>query len=341
MQRMIKMSKYYLIVIIVLLSCTAQGTKYMPATDRKYIGILHNVTPGRLNYQVVNINKNFWLSHKQIINSQWQEKIPNRIDTYPAQIRKMICYNNVQLYFISYLYNDGKSSNNVAIDLAIKDVSGSYQYYCNLKEFANINFDLDLAKIIDGILFYAFSDDSEILYAMDIFNGKYDVKQYNHKAGIIKNIWPKIPGGGEYLFTSERNNKTISGLFKITGQHIAEVVEMYDYEIIEYDNHSDSFFCYNRNKLYYKSNDSTGHAINEFMDEGEEVCGIFFPGDDSFLIVTTKTSPDHFSNLFFGSGNLIHHFYYYRMRKQEQKGNYTIKKIKTFNSLWKLEQLIK
>jgi hypothetical protein len=210
-----------------------------------------------------------------------------------------------------------------------------------LKEIPYRDYHLSLAKIINDTLFFAFTDSQEILYAMELDNGKYEVKQYRHQIGIIQNIWLKEQENEEYVFTSERNKETISGIFKIIGQDSIEMAEIFDYKVAGYNTLDGTFvYCNPDSTLSYRNgNDPVGISIKEFMGNGETIYDIFFLEDGSFIIESTKTGPHHFANLLFGSGNLIHYFYYYHM-KEDRHGNLKIKKIRTFGSHWKLEQLI-
>jgi hypothetical protein len=336
------MYKYCIIIVIVFLPYTAQGVGSMHITDQTYIGIFHNVTPGRLSFCTVNINSQLLLDKKQIVNFQWHESIPGRIKTYGVHIEKILYFSKMQFYFITYLYDSEKTENlKSAVDFVIKDASGSFQYY-NLKEFTNINHELSFSKIISNTLFFAFSDNQEILYQMELDSGKYEIKQYNHPLGLLQNIWLKVSGSSEYIFASEKDNKISSGVFRIIEQDSIELVKTYNYEVIGYDIRNSSFLYYNYDNIlsYQNENNSAGYAIKDFMSKEEKIYDVFFLKDDSFLIASTRSGPDHFSNLFFGSGNLMHYFFYYHVTKHEQSGNFIIKKIKTFGSLWKLEQLI-
>jgi hypothetical protein len=176
---------------------------------------------------------------------------------------------------------------------------------------------------------------------MELDNGKYAIKQYNHSIGAIQNIWVKIRGDAEYIFTAEKDEKTVSGILKINGQDGIEIVEIYDYKVVGYSFLDGSSVYYNHDGIlsYQNGTEPASCAIKEFMENGETIYDIFFLEDGSFIIGSTKTGPDYSANLLFGNGNLIHYFYYYHMKKDAQ-GNFKIKKIRTFGPLWKLEQLL-
>jgi hypothetical protein len=326
-----------MIIIIIFIPYIAQGAGSMHTTDQKYMGIFHNVSPGRLNFYIANMDERFLLYQKQIINFQWHENIPDRINTYGVVfIEKILYFHKTQLYFISYLYDDEKK----AKDLVIKNESGSYQHY-NLKESIKGNDRLSFAKIINNTLFFSFSANQETIYMMELDSGSYEVTHYNHQLGVIQNIWLKAQGDTEYTFSSEKDKEIISGVFKIIEQDGIELMEIYDYKVIGYDTRNGSFVYYNQDNIlsHHNANDSAEYIIKEFMGKEEKIYDIFFLEDDSFIIASTRSGPDHFSNLFFGSGNLLYYFYYYHVKKHEQ-GGFIINKIKTFGALWKLEQLI-
>lgn len=315
----------------------------MDVSDQEYTGIFQNITPGRLSFRVANINKHsFSLTQEQIIDEFNGEIIQTHVGAYAIHIRNIFYYDKIQLCFLSYLYPINSMYTNYlrGIDIVIKDGNG-LRYDITLKEFVNRNYDLSFAKIISNLLFFAFSDNQEVLYMMELDSGKYEVKQYNHPVGMIQNIWLKAQGDAEYIFTSEKDKTIISGIFKIIEQDGLELMEIYDYKVVGYNSLNGSSFYYNRNNilLYRRINNSTDYIIKEFIGKGETIYDVFFLEDDSFIIGSTRIGPDHFGNLLFGSGHLIYYFYYYHLRQNEQ-GNLVIKKIKTFGSLWKLEHLI-
>jgi hypothetical protein len=336
------MYKYCIIIALICFPYTVQGAGSVHTAAQTQIGIFRNATPGRLGFRTAKINRKFLLNQKQIINFQWHESIPNRINTYGVHIEKIFYFNKMQFFFITYLYNSGKIGNlKSAVDFVIKDEFGSYQYH-NLKEFTNINCKLSFAKIVNNTLFFAFSENQETVYMMELDSGMYGVVQYNHQAGVIQNIWLKAQGDAEYIFTSEKDKEIISGIFKITEEDSIELMEIYSYKVMGYDTRNGSLFYYNQDNIlsYQNRNNSAGYAINEFMGKEERIYDVFFLEDDSFIIASTRSAPDRLSNLFFGNENLMHYFYYYHVTKHEQNGSFLIDKIKTFGSLWKLEQLM-
>jgi hypothetical protein len=314
----------------------------MNTVDKKYMGIFHNVTPGRLDFCLADINSKFMLTKKQTISFQWHENIPDHLNTYGAYIRNILYYSGTYFYFISYLYDHTETGYlKTAIDIVVKNSTGVYQYY-SLKDYLNKNIDLVFAKVVNNILFFSFSDNSEILYAMELGSSKYVIKQYNHQAGLIQNIWLKTWGNFEYIFTSKKGKEIVSGVLKITEQQTIDIIEIYDFKVAGYNTCSGFYVYYNQNNIltYQNINNLNSYVIKEFISKEEEISDIFFLEDDSFIIVSTTSVQDYFANIFFGSGNLKYYFYYYHVKKHEQDNNFIIKKLKNIKAFWRLEQLI-
>jgi hypothetical protein len=313
--------------------------------NQRYKGIFHNITPGRLRFRIADINeRSFSLKHERIIDFN-NESIQSHAEAYSVTIRNILYYAKKQLVLTSYLYNvpvtGGGHKMWKGIDIVIKDAHGLRQYF-TLKESENINVNLSFTKIINNVLFFAFSDNEEILCMMELDSGKYGIKQYNHQAGAIQNIWLKNHEDVEYIYTSKKDTGIISGIFKISG-HNVDLAEIYERKIVGYDTFNGHSFYYNHDDVltYRCKNDSVGYAVKKFMGKEETVYDIFCLEDGSFIIGSTKTGPDYIANFLFGEGNLMYYFYYYHAQMNEQGDNFIIKKMRTFGSrLWKLEQLV-
>jgi hypothetical protein len=336
------MYKYRIFIVVFCFPYMAQGAGHTDMADQSYTGIFHNITPGRLGFYIADINeRSFSAKQKEVIEEFNTESIQSHTEAYAVHILKILFYNDKQLFFMSYSYQDTYTRFWKGIDIVIKERSG-LRYDLTLKEFRDRDYDLSFAKLINATLFFTFSDNNEILYAMKFDGEGYEVTQYNHRAGLIKNIWLKSRENTEYIFTSEKDGAIVSGVFKITGEENIEIVELYDYNITGYNTIGSSFLYYDQsgNVLYRNGNDPADYTMKAFMGEGEKIYDVFFLEDDSFIITTTVTGPDRFANMFFGSGNIIHYFYYYHVKKHAQNGEIIIKKIRTFGNLWRLEQLI-
>jgi hypothetical protein len=335
------MHKYWIFIIIFYFPYIAHGAGYTDMVDQKYTGIFHNVTPGRLNFRVAGINKHsFSLEQREIIEEFNSESIQSHNGAYAVHIRNILYYNDKQIFFIVYSYKDTYDIFWKGIDIVIKEGLG-LRYDFTLKEFRDRDCNLSFTKIINTTLFFTFSDTLEI-YAMELDSGRYEIKQYNHNIGQIQNIWLKTQGDSEYIFTSKKDGKIISGIFKINEQNIIELVEVYTYQVFGYEITSATYIYINQDNIlsYRTGNNSSACEIKEFIGEGEKIYNIFFLEDNSFIVASTATGSDRFANIFFGSGNLMYYFYYYHVKKHSQSGNFIIKKIESFGNLWKLEQLI-
>jgi hypothetical protein len=332
---------------MVFIPCFIYGKGSMNTGGQKYTGIFHNITPGRIGFRTVSLSDNFYLNQVQTIDAHQQDgSIRSHAGTYSVNVQKILYYDNKHLFFILYLYevpaiNGAYTVTRKGIDVLIKD-EHNFSQYITLKEFDSINSGLSFAKTINNKLFFSFSDNHETVYTMELGSGKHEISQYSHPAGEIQNIWLKAQGGTEYIFTLKTDERVISGIFKITGQDNIEPKEIYNYQVVGYDTPNNSFFYYNHDNIlsYRNGNDLADYTIGKFMGRGETLYDIFFLEDGSFILASTKNTPDHISDFFFGRGNQMHYFYYYHAKKHKQSGNFIIKKIRSFGGLWKLEQLI-
>jgi hypothetical protein len=334
-----------MIAIIICLAYIACGAGKIQMAGQDYMGIFHNISSGRLGFYIASISgPSFSLKEKQIIKFN-DMSIQTHAAAYSVTIQKILRYDKKELVLISYLYKAPAPGTNhtitwKGIDIAITDKYGFRRDF-TLKESKNINDNLSFAKVISGALFFTISDNTGVIHTMDLNDEKYEIRQYNHQAGLIQNIWLKNGGDGEYIFTSEKDKNFISGIFKITGQGGAEIMEIYNHNmVVGYDTSTGSFFYYNQSNDLLYQNDLTQYAVKEFIGKEEKIYDVFFLGDGEFIIASTATGPDRFGDLFFGSGHLMHYFYYYHIKKHEQNSNFRIKNIKAFGNHWKLEQLI-
>ncbi|GHU09885.1 hypothetical protein FACS1894151_08590 [Spirochaetia bacterium] len=280
------------------------------------------------------------------INDVFNIKIDNTIGKWPnnsnteqhsKRIIRMLMYKQNMIEFWLYFAYD-KDQRNAVCDIVIHNETG-YKIIPNVK-FQKQFYRLTFVKIIDDILYFVFSDENDVLYSISLIGQEYTITKYTHSIGQICDIWKK----DEYtmIISVNNNNRKETGIFVLEGTKI-ELINKFDYFILEYDYSSNGIIGFDKNKvLFYKDKNNKVYHINEFSNTSDIAFAAFFLQPDLIIIGCYKLVDDHISNFLFGGGYEMKLYKYCRLQLNTSSYSYDLKKVSSiFQCFWRLEQLVK
>jgi hypothetical protein len=292
------------------------------------------------SYYIADLTAAYRIKNVESIDDYLDRKAEFSRERYSERIVSLLEYNKILIQITVYITTDinGSTASAAGHDVYFIDKDGSRTV---LSLGANINrqSELRFAKIINNTLFIGLDEPyrQTNIIMVQLDKKEYNITKYIPNLGIIKNIW--IQNDENLLYTTYNDNKQESGNLRIINGNVPELIEQFDYVILEYDSSGKMIGINKNGNLFYRDADKNSYIFNNI--EGT-VYKAFFLESNKIIICSFVSKYDPVANLLFGGPNmkLTYNSYRYYSIIYNDSAIISKEKINTINHLWNLEQII-
>jgi len=331
-----------LLLSIVFTNCTIREKGNMGEVKQNYKVIFRHSTNS--NFYIADMSNTYSINNEQTIDMWVDRNAPFTFERQHERIVRLLKYDQIAIQISMYWTRiPGKGTKDfVVYDICFNDIDGN-SMKINLCVNER-NGSLAFAKIIDNTLCIGLYEDVENSYPVKIdFTNLYTIKldqedyhiiEYKHNLGAIKNIW--IQNDGKMQYTTYNDNKMESGIVNISNENELELIELFNYSIVEYHKNTNQMIGFDSNKqLFYRDSGQNIHFLDNVRGNVDQA---FFFESDKIIIRSYIEKDNIIANFLFGGKNTDKVYSYYILYLSNKDG-FSVKKINTFNQFWRLEQI--
>jgi len=309
--------------------------KNMKDNKTTYIAVFKHSTNN--NYIVADMINTYRIGNVKKIDNWLNRRSKYSRERSSERIVGLLKHDNITIQISVYLTSIYGTRASAGHDVYFIDENGD-KTILSLGADANRQSELAFAKIINNTLFIGLNEPFRTtnIVKIELDRNEYSFTKYNNNIGVIQDIW--IKNNGNVLYTTNNEYEQESGIFSITEENTINIIEKFDYSIVEYNPTNNHMIIFNKEKqLFYV--DAAKKASIKINTIKNNVYKAFFLEENNVIISSYVEKQNHIANFLFGGNNLDRYYLYYSIDYHDE-GDVSIKELKTINSLWCLEQII-